>query len=304
MHLPVCLLVFSLFQSWANAHNHRKAVVQVAEGRPHLLSGGFLRLVCHVPQDADPDSPWMFEWFYNGRSVSLSTTYTFWEARVLQSGNYTCTGSRESVLDRTGILRTQISDPLWVEIDGGWVILKAPSKPMIMEESMDLTCHIRGNRSPQEVVFYLDGREVGRQGRSTLTVHNLTSEDAGQYSCKATWEEKGFYHSSVSTGVPVSILEILETPLLLAELHLVRRKMNLQLTCRTQLNTREETSTPILHYFMKNGRLLGPASSQNAFTIRDVSKGDSARYSCSVAVPALGERKGSYEVEVAVPWKR
>lgn len=91
-------------------------------------------------------------------------------------------------------------------IIGGWVILDAPDKAVIMEETMYLTCRIRGHRLPKEVIFFFNGREIMRQLPSTLIVRNLTVNQGGEYSCRATWEVRGSYHSAESTAVPVTVL--------------------------------------------------------------------------------------------------
>ena len=90
-------------------------MVEVTEGRSHLLSGGSLRLTCDVPEDP---YHWTFDWFFNGQKLASGKSYAIWQAQVIQSGNYTCMGAKESELDPTGFLRTQISAPLPVVIDG------------------------------------------------------------------------------------------------------------------------------------------------------------------------------------------
>lgn len=94
----------------------RKAVASVAEGQLHMLSGGSLRLTCDVP--ADPSPLWTFKWFFNGNPLTESKSYSIWKARVLQSGNYTCSGDRESELSLTGFMESQLSAPLRIDIDG------------------------------------------------------------------------------------------------------------------------------------------------------------------------------------------
>lgn len=94
----------------------RIAEAAVAEGRLHMLSGGSLRLTCDVP--ADPSPLWTYDWFFNGQPLTSGQSYSIWKARVLQSGNYTCAGARESELSLSGILETQPSAPLRVDIDG------------------------------------------------------------------------------------------------------------------------------------------------------------------------------------------
>ncbi|XP_048120987.1 high affinity immunoglobulin gamma Fc receptor I-like isoform X1 [Alosa alosa] len=301
-YISVFSLVVSALQKWTQAQIPRKAVASVAEGDAHLFSGGSLLLTCDVPEDPSP--LWTFEWFFNGKPLASGMSYQIWKARVLQSGNYTCMAVRETELNPTGILETQLSAPLRVDIDGGWIILEAPSKPMIMEETMSLTCRIRGHRRT-EVIFYLNGREIWRQRNRTLTLHHLTLEHGGQYSCRATWEVQGLYHSAESTGVAVTVLEILTTPQLLASTIQGRqKKRDLKLTCVTEVNTRESAAALIHYYFLKNDMPLGPATSYGTFIIPDVSAEDSGQYSCRVSVPMLRRMSWSTKEQVDIPRSR
>lgn len=294
------LVVFSAVQRWTMAQRPRIAVATVAEGKLHTLSGNSLRLICDVPQDPSP--LWTFKWFFNGKPLISSKSHSIWNARVLQSGNYTCSGARESELSETGILESQLSAPLRVDIDGGWVILDAPDKAMIMEETMYLTCRIRGHRLPKEVSFFLNGREIMRQLPSTLVVRNLTVNQGGEYSCRATWEVRGSYHSAESTAVPVTVLEILQTPELVVNITQVEKKRtDLKLTCLTELNTRDTTVRPIHYYFLKNDTPLSTAMSHHTFTISHVDSKNSGLYSCRVSVPSLNRENWSAQVQVNIP---
>ncbi|XP_031429696.1 high affinity immunoglobulin gamma Fc receptor I-like isoform X2 [Clupea harengus] len=293
MHLLLSFLVISALHRWTNAQINRKAVVEVTEGRSYLLSGGSLRLTCDVPEDP---YHWTFDWFFNGQKLVSGKSYAIRQAQVIQSGNYTCMGAKESELDQTGLLRTEISAPLPVDINGGWIILEAPSKAPIMEETMTLTCRLRENYLDTEVIFYLNGREMWRQHNNTVTVPNLNLDHGGEYSCRAKWETQGLYHSvhtAHSPGVSVTILEILTTPKLSASITSVGRDKDLKLTCTTKVNTRKTGSFPIHYYFLKNDNPLGPATSKNIFTIRNVGREDSNWYSCRAVVPKLNQEKWS-----------
>ena len=113
----------------------------MTEGRSHLLSGGSVRLTCDVPEDP---YHWTFDWFFNGQKLASGKSYAIRKARVFQSGNYTCMGTKESELDQTGILRTEISAPLPVDINGKVCArcLKSAKFPQSYQHSITNQVHL------------------------------------------------------------------------------------------------------------------------------------------------------------------
>uniref|UniRef100_A0AAY4EA50 Ig-like domain-containing protein n=1 Tax=Denticeps clupeoides TaxID=299321 RepID=A0AAY4EA50_9TELE len=241
-----------------------RAVVELATGRPELLSGDSFQLTCHVPEEPSPF--WSFQWFRNGRLVGNATSYEITKARVQHGGFYTCKGARETELNPQGVMHTLTSPPLKMHVDGGWVILQASTDPMIVQESLILMCRIRGNPIPSEVILYRDGTEILRHHHNILVIPNLTLDDQGMYWCRATWENKGLSQAAQSLAVKVNVLDILTTPVLKAESgdSTVRRGQTLTLKCITEFNTRQ-TDLVLHYYFFKDDKIMAPATSTGPY---------------------------------------
>lgn len=89
---------------------------------------------------------------------------------------------------------------------GGWALLQTPATPPILDDTVILTCNIRGNYVASEVRFYKDGSEIRCDGNKELVFSKVTLEDAGLYWCRISWMEKYELHSAQSLPVPVNIL--------------------------------------------------------------------------------------------------
>lgn len=91
---------------------------------------------------------------------------------------------------------------------GGWAIIEVLPQPALVGHRVEVTCHVRETPAIREVILYKDGvevmREVGLGPRLFLT--NLTTEDQGMYSCRASWDSKGRTYSVISVTTPVLVL--------------------------------------------------------------------------------------------------
>lgn len=77
-----------------------------------------------------------------------------------------------------------------------------------MGRSVDLTCRVRGKQPLHETILYKDGVEVLRQTGPNSQFHltNLTMQDNGMYSCRASWEAQRRTYSVLSAKTPVQVL--------------------------------------------------------------------------------------------------
>lgn len=87
---------------------------------------------------------------------------------------------------------------------GGWALTRVTPQPALVGHSLEVTCLVRGKRLLSEVIFYRDGVEVMRnQGNNPkFLLSNLTLEDQGMYSCRASWEVNRQTQSVISPGTP------------------------------------------------------------------------------------------------------
>lgn len=71
-----------------------------------------------------------------------------------------------------------------------------------------MTCRVRGSPRLEEIILYKDGVEVVRQNghEPDFYLTNLSLEDLGVYSCRASWDVMGQTHSVISAGAHVQIL--------------------------------------------------------------------------------------------------
>lgn len=86
--------------------------------------------------------------------------------------------------------------------------MQVPPHPSLVGHTLGVTCRVRGRLPLHEVILYRDGVEVMRQRGPNphFTLTNLTTEDQGMYSCRASWDAHSQTHSIISADAPVQVL--------------------------------------------------------------------------------------------------
>uniref|UniRef100_A0A8C2ZVZ3 Ig-like domain-containing protein n=1 Tax=Cyclopterus lumpus TaxID=8103 RepID=A0A8C2ZVZ3_CYCLU len=264
-----------------------RAVVEMVSGYSRVFSGESVRLKCSIP-DVHKSS-WDYLWFRGSEQLPQSGEHLLlWKTKVQESGKLYCQGVRDTMV---GKIQTLQSLPLEINVDGGWAILQVPPYPSLVGETLKVTCRIRLTPQHHMVILYKDGVEVIRQ--NGLNPHfyltNVTLEDQGMYSCRASWDRNSRTHSVTSVGTSVQVSEVLSQPFLeiVADNDLISRNM-MKLICHLQYNA--HAPAPTIHfYFYKNGHRLGTAMSENY----DLVRWTPGQYSCRAKVPELGLSRGS-----------
>ncbi|XP_068567859.1 Fc receptor-like A isoform X2 [Cebidichthys violaceus] len=264
-----------------------RAIVEMMSGDSRIFSGESVRLKCSIPDIHK--SSWDYLWFRGSEQLPQHGEHlVLWKPRVKESGTFYCQGVRDTIV---GNIHTLQSLPLEINVDGGWAILQVPPHPGLVGDTLKVTCRIRGSLQLHEVILYKDGVEVMRH--KGLNPHfyltNLTLEDQGMYSCRASWDADRRTRSVISVDASVQVLEVLSQPLLeiVADNNLIPVD-KMKLICHLQYNARAP-APPIHFYFYKNNNQLGTAMSQN----HDLVKQTPGQYSCKAKVPGLGISRGS-----------
>ncbi|XP_051813619.1 high affinity immunoglobulin epsilon receptor subunit alpha-like isoform X2 [Acanthochromis polyacanthus] len=259
-----------------------RAVVEIVGDNSRIFTGESVRLRCSIPEDSRSD--WKYLWFRGGQQILQSDgEFSLWNAKVQQSGKFSCQGVRDTVV---GNMHTVRSLPVEINVDGGWAILQVSPHPGIVGDTLNMTCRIRGDRPANNMILYRDGVEVIRQNgnKSHFYLTNLTLEDQGMYSCRASWEIRRRTHSVVSVANYVQILEVLSQPVLEIVVDNDLKRLNkIKLLCHVEYNTRA-FAPPIHYYFYRDNNQLGTATSEG----RDLVRRAPGLYSCKVKVPELG----------------
>ena len=108
--------------------------------------------------------------------------------------------------DSSGLNSVDANSLLYL-CSGGWALTRVTPQRALVGHSLKVTCLVRRKRPLSEVIFYRDGVEVMRnQGNNpTFFLSNLTLEDQGMYSCRASWDVKSQTHSVISTNTPAMV---------------------------------------------------------------------------------------------------
>ncbi|KAM4567047.1 low affinity immunoglobulin gamma Fc region receptor III-A-like [Odontesthes bonariensis] len=259
-----------------------RATVEIVSGNSRVFSGGSVRLRCSVPVSYSSD--WNFWWFRGSTKLpQTGELLTLWNANVKESGKFSCHGVRDSVV---GIIKTLRSLPVEINVDGGFAILRASPQTGLVGETLNFTCHLRVNLPLHETILYKDDIEVMRQNGNNRDFYltNVTLQDEGMYSFRASWDRRGRTHSVMSVATPVHILEVLTQPLLEIDAGSDPMKMNrMKLICHVQYNARAP-APPLNYYFYKSNTRMGMATSEKHFWVSKTP----GQYSCRARVPLLG----------------
>ncbi|XP_070827243.1 high affinity immunoglobulin gamma Fc receptor I-like [Chaetodon trifascialis] len=259
-----------------------RAVVERVSGDSRVFSGESVRLKCSIPDDHK--STWSYLWFRGSKQLPQTGEYfLLWKAHIRDGGKFYCQGVRDTVV---GNIHTIQSLPIEINVDGGWAILQAPPHPGLVGGTVKVTCRVRQSPQLHEVILYKNGIEVMRQEGPNphFYLTNLTMEDKGMYSCRASWDSNRYTHSVISVDTPVQVLELLSQPVLEIVTNNVLIPSNMmKLICHHQYNA-PPPAPPIHYYFYRNNDRLGVATSEN----HDLVKQTPGHYSCKVRVPELG----------------
>ncbi|XP_070685418.1 high affinity immunoglobulin gamma Fc receptor I-like [Pempheris klunzingeri] len=259
-----------------------RAVVEIVSGDSKIFSGESVRLKCSIPDTHR--STWAYRWFRGSQELpQFEEHFILWRAMVKDSGKFYCEGVRDTIV---GNIKTLQSLPVEINVDGGWAILQVPPHPGLVGDTLKVTCRVRGEPQLQEVILYKDGVEVMRQKglNPHLYLTNVTLEDQGMYSCRASWDANRRTRSVISSDAPVQVLEVLSQPILeiVADDNLIPVN-RMKLVCHVQYNAPAPVP-PIHYYFYKNNNRLGTATSEN----HDLFRQTPGQYSCKAKVPELG----------------
>nr|XP_046245205.1 uncharacterized protein LOC124059340 [Scatophagus argus] len=281
----ISLLVLSMLPQFAVPQaasvTSFRAVAEMVSGHSKIFTGESVRLKCSV---SDPHrSTWEYVWFTGSEQPLHTGEQLFlWKVRVKDSGKYYCRGVRDTVV---GKIHTLQSLPVEITVDGGWAILQVPPHPSLVGDTLKVTCHLRGRAPLHEVILYKDGVEVMRQKGMNphFYLTNLTTEDRGMYSCRASWDADARTRSVISTNTLVQVLEVLSQPVLEIEKdNDLIPAHSMKLICHHQYNA-PAPAPPVHYYFYKNNKQLGTANSDNHVTVRRTP----GLYSCRAKVPVL-----------------
>ncbi|XP_077421705.1 high affinity immunoglobulin gamma Fc receptor I-like [Vanacampus margaritifer] len=267
------------------------ALAELMSGHSRIFPGEHFQLKCTIPDGNK--STWNYLWFNGPKQLACQTQML--KVSPKHSGAFQCRGVRDSAV---GNLYTLKSEPVEINVDGGWAILHVPQIVGLVGETLNMTCRLRGHPRPHEVILYKGGVEVMRRSglNPKLSLPLLSTADQGPYSCRASWDNYRQTHSVVSVDVQVDVLEVLTQPVLevVADDNLLPPDQ-MQLTCRVQYNARAP-APPIHYYFYKGDKRLGLARSENFHMV----KRKPGLYSCKAKVLELDLSKRSEAEAVKV----
>ncbi|KAJ0063751.1 hypothetical protein NL108_006698, partial [Boleophthalmus pectinirostris] len=165
----------------------------------------------------------------------------------------------------------------------GWAVLDTPSQGVV-GYPVNMTCRVRGNYPIHEVILYRNDVEVLEQEDPKFILKNLTLEDWGQYTCRASWNKNGHTHSVISAQVPVQVVEPLTKPtLFIVDDEEMRTLSKLKLICVLDYNI-PEPAPPVLYYFYINNNRFGTPTTNNYHLIERIR----GTFKCKAVVSQLG----------------
>ncbi|XP_041096876.1 Fc receptor-like protein 5 [Polyodon spathula] len=274
-----------------------RPVLTLQAGWPEIFVGESVTLRCVIARQA---GGWRYTWYRDGIAVREmysdqldGAEYTIRDASRYHSGDYTCQGERSF----SPVHQSVRSEPVKILVSTGLVILQAPLMPLTQGEGVTLRCRVRGNPSLSQVLFYKDDKVIGSQASPVLTMARLTEEDEGSYWCRATWGRQWNWRSARSLEVKLSVTELFSEPVLQLLSGTPVLGKSLTLRCLAQLTARKP-DTVLRYYFLKEGWMLGTATSRNVFTLTAAQLRHAGSYKCKVTADGTSVVMLSNSVQV------
>ncbi|XP_062328604.1 B-cell receptor CD22-like isoform X1 [Osmerus eperlanus] len=260
------ILFIAALPHW-EVHSALPSVVQILSGTPQVFSGEQVALRCLV----DDASYLNFQWFRNWK-VLFSTQ----DVTITESGEYSCQGSWKTA---KGSIYANTSKPFVIEVVESSAILQHPDRQVLVGDNVSLTCRLRGNPVPTEVVLYRGDVEVRRQSGGSLRLGRVGLSEEGSYHCEARLGD----NTVKSPPTRITVLEILTEPNLLVNPYnpgFPPGKM--QLVCEVEYHA-HPPAPPLVYFFYWNGAIMRPATTESSIFVPTL-RGD---FHCRAKVPLL-----------------
>ncbi|XP_019568545.2 low affinity immunoglobulin gamma Fc region receptor III-A isoform X1 [Rhinolophus sinicus] len=184
---PVALLL--LTSADTRAADLPKAVVSLDPKWDRLLEKDNVTLQCRGAYPKEDNST---RWLHNGKPLpGQSSTYVIADARVKDSGNYSCQTASFT-----------LSDPVQLKVHADWLVLQAARWVLQEGEPLQLRCHSWKNIRVGKVQYFRNGR--GQQfshKNSEFHIQYTKRAHSGSYFCRGIIGKQNVSSEAVNVTV-------------------------------------------------------------------------------------------------------
>uniref|UniRef100_A0A452SQR9 Fc epsilon receptor Ia n=1 Tax=Ursus americanus TaxID=9643 RepID=A0A452SQR9_URSAM len=163
---PPCLLPqFDLLKDTS------KPTVSLNPPWNRILKDDTVTLICHENNSLEVNSA---VWTHNNiRLEETSSRLNIVKARIQDSGEYRCQ-NKDSIP----------SEPVYLGVFAGWLLLQASAEVVTEGESFHIRCHGWRNQNVSKVTYYRNGIALKYWYDSIdMSITNVTVRDGGRYFC-------------------------------------------------------------------------------------------------------------------------
>ncbi|XP_073465810.1 Fc receptor-like protein 5 isoform X2 [Aquarana catesbeiana] len=248
-----------------------------------IFSTESLTMTCNVRSSIPADM--IYTWYKDNKWKNTEQSIVIINAKTGDSGNYRCKGTK-----------TDISDPVRLDVSNDYVILQAP---LYVHEGDNVTlkCHHYPTYSGGQTIFYKDNTVIRDWGSDPeLHIYNINLAGSKGYKCT-----KKVPYSEYSGEASIPMKELFTTPEIKVTPFPVMEGDNVTVTCHTNVSPyRPETELQFaFHKAEQNVQKFG-SSDQYGFQFAKLE--NSGEYYCEVSGRMIVKRSKELNIEINEPF--